>query len=78
MIYKIKYYNNNLYYYNMTYNGGFPPIKYFKKDKKGSQSKERFFAPTKNINIRQMLYTKQTEPLITINPNEEIEIINEI
>lgn len=61
----------------MTYNGGFPPIKYFKKGTK-EQKKERFFAPTKNINIRQLLYNKQSKPLITINPNEEIEVINEL
>lgn len=62
----------------MTYpNGGFPPIKYCKKIDK-DQKKERFFAPTKNINIRQLLYNKQTKPLISLNINEEIEVIEEL
>lgn len=64
----------------MTYvNGGFPPIKYCKKDKKNNQSKERFFAPAKNINIRQLLYTKQPKPIININQDiDNIEIIEEL
>ena len=60
-------------------NGGFPPIKYCKKEKKNSQSKERFFAPSKNINIRQLLYNKKTKPMINIDQtNDNIEVLSEL
>ena len=66
----------------MTYtNGGFPPIKYSKKNKKDKeQTKERFFVgQNKNINIRQLLYTKKPKPMINIDQsNEMIEIIDEL
>ena len=47
-------------------NGGFPPIKYCPlKKEDSSKSKERFFAnaPRQNINIRQLLFSIESETL---------------
>lgn len=60
-------------------NGGFPPIKYCKSEEKTdltNVSKERLFATptTKNINIREILKTSDSKPVIDLNiKSEELE-----
>lgn len=64
-------------------NGGFPPIKYCgESDVEGQKvSKERSFTtiPKKNINIRQLLTTKNKKPIVVISEeDEQIEEIDKI
>lgn len=73
-------------------NGGFPPITYC-KDKNVSNTessetpnnktsnRERLFTThsKKNINIREILNTKENKLVIDLNPNnDELEIVDEI
>lgn len=68
-------------------NGGFPPIKYCKNIdekeimNKGTQKKERFYAPkiSNNINIRKILKDNVSKPIIDLdNKVENLDIIDEI
>lgn len=63
-------------------NGGFPPIKYKKTEKK-EVSKERFFSNVSktNLNIRQILTTDiNKKSIIDVNEtnNDELEVLDKL
>ena len=63
-------------------NGGFPPIKYCKKNKKNSIKKSKYYSFArdyqKDLNIRQILDNSNIKPLIEMGNTETIEEIEEI
>ena len=65
----------------MGINGGFPPIKYIKKEYKYDDKqikKERFFSPNiKELDIKQILTSSINKPMININKNT-IDVIDSL
>ena len=68
-----------------TFKGGFPPIRYCSEKiqtttDKNINTRERLFSSNinKTINIHQILKETKKEPIINIEPEEELNIVNEI
>jgi len=68
-----------------TFKGGFPPIRYCPEKNqttvdKNINTRERLFSSNinKTINIRQILKETKTEPIINVEPEEELNVVNEI
>lgn len=61
-----------------TPNGGFPPI-FLKNNEKSKNNKERFIA-SNNINIRQILQTKNTKNILdkTKVDNNDLEVVDDL
>ena len=57
----------------MNSNGGFPPLRYIKENimENKELKKDRFFAPTvKDVDIKHILTTSATKPIIDLNKND--------
>jgi hypothetical protein len=64
----------------MTANGGFPPIKYIKKEYKNDKTikKERFFSPNvKELNIKDILASSVIKQMVDQNKNK-IDVIDSL
>ena len=63
-------------------NGGFPPVKYCKKNKNRKVEKSKYFSFAKDfqkeLDIKQILDTSNKKPVIEINETETLEEIEEI
>lgn len=71
---------NNIYIYLMNNNipnGGFPPIKFCKKEKILKDTEFKYFANSKKVNIQEIIKSKKNKEKF-INTEEETEQLEDI
>jgi hypothetical protein len=62
----------------MPANGGFPPIKYIKKETNKNVKKERFFSPNvKELNIKDILTSSVIKQMVDFNQTK-IDVVDSL
>ena len=62
----------------MPANGGFPPIKYIKKENNKTVKKERFFSPNvKELNIKEILTSSVIKQMVDFNKTK-IDVVDSL